>query len=100
MSTGRPIVERAGVPKGLVRYCFRREPDLLATGGPAVADEDVASATALVAPAVSYRHPVARNDPDGDRLMDRELVFVASALAWRARRVRRARRPRPSGARS
>ena len=153
------VAERAGVPKGLVHYYFRRKPDLLAAlvqrlpsgavdlgevvvdgdvasslaelvavldarsdaspllshllwreadthpdvrdalherhravadqvrevilaaGGPAVADKDVDSAAALVALAVSYRHSVARHNPDEDRLMDRELAFVASALA-------------------
>ncbi|MFD9740496.1 TetR/AcrR family transcriptional regulator [Umezawaea sp. NPDC059074] len=54
---------------------------ILAAGGPAVADKDVDSAAALVALAVSYRHSVARHNPDGDRLMDRELAFVAGALA-------------------
>jgi len=153
------IAERAGVPKGLVHYYFRRKPDLLAAlvqrlpsaavdlgevvvdgdvasslaelvavldarsdaspllshllwreadthpdvrdalherhravagqvrdvilaaGGPAVADKDVESAAALVALAVSYRHSVARHNPDEDRLMDRELAFVAGALS-------------------
>ena len=153
------IAERAGVPKGLVHYYFRRKPDILVAlvdrlpeerfdaegvvvpgdvaaslhrlvdtldraltssavlshllwreadthpavldalrarfnriveqiravlaaarprGGP---DADIDCAAHLLASAVSYRHSVARHAEDGQETMQRELRFLADAIA-------------------
>jgi hypothetical protein len=49
-----------------------------------VAIKDVEAAAALLALAVSYRHSVARHSDEDDPI-DRELSFVANALARPAR---------------
>jgi len=69
---------------------FRRVVDqvravILAAGAGGLAVADVDAASGLLALAVSYRHSVARhaadNDADADAFMDREVAFIAGALA-------------------
>jgi AcrR family transcriptional regulator len=69
---------------------FRRVVDqvravILAAGAGGLAVADVDAASGLLALAVSYRHSVARHavadDADADAFMDREVAFIAGALA-------------------
>jgi AcrR family transcriptional regulator len=72
---------------------FRRVVDqvravIIAAGAGGLAVADVDAASGLLALAVSYRHSVARHvaeDADADAFMDREVAFIAGALAPQAR---------------
>jgi AcrR family transcriptional regulator len=70
---------------------FRRVVDqvravIMAAGAGGLAMADVDAASGLLALAVSYRHSVARHEDgtDEDASMDREVAFIAGALATRA----------------